>query len=281
MKNIIVVILILISAIDGNEGPLQYPEPPEGWADGDCQSTQIQSPINIPSIADKSLVKDNGDHATIESLSYSDINSGEVKFDKNHKWTSNELDIGYLNIKLNKTEYKYKVNNIHFHLNSEHRIENKQYPMEMHIVHKNTNTTDKDNENLVIGVLFDYNSEYADNKFLNDINLAEEKEMKGASILSLINKNDEFYYYKGGLTTVPCTENVNWIVFKDIKHMSFAQFDKFRKWIESSDAKYYGRGYGNARGPKNLSNRQIYLENCKTKLSAKLKELKNKKNSDL
>jgi carbonic anhydrase len=188
MKNILVVILILISAIDGNEGPLQYPEPPEGWADGDCQSTQIQSPINIPSIADKSLVKDNGDHATIESLSYSDINSGEVKFDKNHKWTSNELDIGYLNIKLNKTEYKYKVNNIHFHLNSEHRIENKQYPMEMHIVHKNTNTTDKDNENLVIGVLFDYNSEYADNKFLNDINLAEEKEMKVASILSLIKK---------------------------------------------------------------------------------------------
>ena len=67
---------------------------------------------------------------------------------------------------------------IHFHLNSEHRLENKQYPMEMHIVHKNTNLNDKDNENLVIGVLFDYNSEYDDNQFLNDINLAKEKEMK-------------------------------------------------------------------------------------------------------
>ena len=133
------------------------------------------------------------------------------------------------------------------------------------MVHKNTNSTDKDNENLVIGILFDYNSEYADNKFLNDMNLAEEKDIKGASILSLINKNDEFYYYKGSLTTVPCTENVNWIVFKDIKHMSFAQFDKFSNWIENSDAQYYGRGYGNARGPKKLSDREVYLENYKAK----------------
>ena len=277
MNNFFILVLILaVSSINGNEGPLQYPEPPEGWEDGDCQSTQIQSPINIPSISDKSLVIDNGQHANIESLSYSDINSGEVAFDKNHKWTSKELDIGYLNIKLNNTEYKYKVNSIHFHFNSEHRIENQQYPMEMQIVHKNTDSTDKDNENLVIGVLFDYSSEYADNKFLNDINLAEEKEMKGASILSLINKDDEFHYYKGSLTTVPCTENVNWIVFKDIKHMSFAQFDKFRKWIENSDVKYYGRGYGNARGPKNLNNREVYLENYKPK--SKFVEIFNQSN---
>ena len=280
MKNIFICILILISAINGNEGPLQYPEPPQGWEEGDCQSTQIQSPINIPPIEDESLIIDNGSHATIKSLSYSTINSGEVKFDNNHKWTSKELDIGYINIKLNHTEYKYKLHSIHFHLNSEHRLENKQYPMEMHIVHKNTNLNDKDNANLVIGVLFDYNSEYDDNQFLNDINLSKEKEIKNASILSLINKDDEFYYYKGSLTTVPCTENVNWIVFKDIKHMSYAQFAKFRKWIESSDPTYYGRGYGNARGPKNLSNRQIYLENSKTKLSSKLKGLKYMKNSE-
>ena len=280
MKNIFVFILILLSAINGNEGPLQYPEPPEGWKEGDCQSTQIQSPINIPPLEDESLIIDNGSHANIMSLSYSTINSGEVKFDNNHKWTSKELDIGYLNIKLNNTEYKYKLHSIHFHFNSEHRLENKQYPMEMHMVHKNMDKNDKNNENLVIGVLFNYNTEYDDNQFLNDIKLAEEKEMKNASILSLINKDDEFYYYKGSLTTVPCTENVNWIVFKDIKHMSYAQFNKFRKWVENSDPKYYGRGYGNARGPKNLSNRQIYLENCKTKLSSKLKRLKYMKNSE-
>ena len=146
----------LITFLYGNEGPLQYPEPSTGWEDGDCQSIQIQSPIDIPPIEDDSTFIDDGSHAKIKSLSYQKIESGEIKFDHSHKWTTEELDIGYIEIELNQTLYKYKLHSIHFHLYSEHRIENKQYPMEMHIVHKNTNKNDKQNENLVIGVLFDY-----------------------------------------------------------------------------------------------------------------------------
>ncbi len=258
--NILLYFFYLISQFSANEGPLQYPEPAEGWEEGDCQSTQIQSPIDIPSINDESLVVDNGNHAKIKTLSYSIIKSGEVKFDHNHKWTTNELDIGFIGIELNQTLFKYKLHSIHFHLYSEHRIENNQYPMEMHIVHKNMNKNDKQNENLVLGVLFDYNNNI-NNKFLDDMNLATENKIKDASITNLINKDDEFYYYKGSLTTVPCTENVNWIVFKKIRHMSFSQFDNFKKWIENSDMKYYGTGYGNARGPKKLNGRKIYLEN--------------------
>ena len=252
--------LTLIFNIYANEGPLQYPEPAGGWNDGDCQSLQIQSPIDIPSPKDESIIIDNGSHSKIESLSYININSGEVKFDHSHKWTTNELDVGFISIELNHTLYKYKLHSFHFHLYSEHRIENKQYPMELHFVHKNMNKNDKQNENLVIAVLFDYNFG-EDNKFLNDINLSYEKKINDASILSLIDKNDEYYYYKGSLTTVPCTENVNWIVFKKTRYMSYNQFIKFKKWIENSDMKYYGTGYGNARGPKRLSGRKIYLEN--------------------
>ena len=72
----------------------------------------------------------------IKSLSYSKINSEEVKFDKNDKWTTNELNLGYIELELNQTLYKYKLNSIHFNLYNEHRIGNKQYPMEMHIVLK-------------------------------------------------------------------------------------------------------------------------------------------------
>ena len=100
-----------------------------------------------------------------------------------------------------------------------------------------------------------------ENKFLKDINLAEEKKINDASIVDLINKNDAFYYYKGSLTTVPCTENVNWIVFKDIKAMSYEQYKVFKNWVEISNPEHYGVGYGNARGPKPLNNRTIYLEN--------------------
>lgn len=265
MKNFIFINIIFffysISLSNGNEGPLQYPEPADGWEEGDCQSTQIQSPIDIPSTKDESVLIDNGAHAKIKSLSYSQITSGEVKFDHSHKWTTNELDIGYIEIELNHTLYKYKLHSIHFHLYSEHRIENKQYPMEMHIVHKNINKSDLQNENLVIGVLFDYNENNFNNDFLDKMNLATEKKIEDAVITNIINKNDEFFYYKGSLTTVPCTENVNWIVFKNTKSMSLNQFNKFKKWIENSDMKYYGKGYGNARGPKRLNGRKIYLEN--------------------
>ena len=254
--------LLLISGINANEGPLPYPEPAGGWPFDDCQSTQIQSPIDIPSILDnKSLIVDDGSHAKIQSLSYTRINKGNVSFDGGHKWTTDgDLDIGYLEIYLNGTLFKYRVASFHFHLYSEHRIENRQYPMEMHIVHKNTDKTDSANENLVIGVLFDY-KDNVENKFLNDIHLSEEKPITNASFLELISQNDPFYYYKGSLTTVPCTENVNWIVFRNIRTMSFQQFKKFRDWIESTNGTYYATGYGNARGPKRLSERQIYLEN--------------------
>jgi len=266
----ILFILILISYSFSNESQLQYPEPAEGWDEGDCKSLQIQSPIDIPSFNDDSIYVDDGSHATIKSLFYSNIFSGTVKYDKGHKWTTEELDIGYMEIYLNKTLYKYKLHSFHFHLYSEHRFQNKQYPMELHIVHKNINKEDKVNENLVIAILFDYNNN-KENNFLKEINLAEEKKINGASILDLINKQDAFYYYKGSLTTVPCTENVNWIVFKDIKRMSFEQFNEFKNWVEKSNMNYYGRGYGNARGPKRLNGRKIYAENFKEELASNSK----------
>ena len=260
LYSIIFYSLLLISSVIGNEGPLQYPERPEGWDDGDCQSLQIQSPIDIPPVEDNSVVIDDGSHAEIKDLVYTDINSGEVKFDHGHKWTTEELDVGYLDIYLNETLYKYKLHSFHFHLYSEHRLQNRQYPMELHLVHKNLNKDDHENENLVIGILFDY-IDGKENKFLKDIYLADETKIKSASILNLINKDDTFYYYKGSLTTVPCTENVNWIVFKDVRSMSYNQFKKFKEWVESSNSTSYGVGYGNARGPKRLSNRKIYIEN--------------------
>ena len=260
LYSIIFYSLLLISSVIGNEGPLQYPEPHEGWDDGECQSLQIQSPIDIPPVEDNSVVIDDGSHAEIKDLVYTDINSGEVKFDHGHKWTTEELDVGYLDIYLNETLYKYKLHSFHFHLYSEHRLQNRQYPMELHLVHKNLNKDDHENENLVIGILFDY-IDGKENKFLRDINLADETKIKSASILNLINKDDTFYYYKGSLTTVPCTENVNWIVFKDVRSMSYNQFKKFKEWVESSNSTSYGVGYGNARGPKRLSNRKIYIEN--------------------
>ena len=261
----------LITILYANEGPLQYPEPATGWEHEYCTSTQIQSPIDIPSIKDDSVLIDDGTHAYIQNLSYKNISGVNVSFNGAHSWTTDELpkDQGYIDIYLNETLYRYKLYQFHFHLYSEHRLENKQYPMELHLVHKSENFTDDNNtnRNLVIGVLFDYKDDI-ENKFLNDVHLSEEKKISSASILDLIGPNDTFYYYKGSLTTPGCNENVNWIVFRDIKSFSFEQFNKFKDWIENTDLSLYGTGYGNARGPKRLNGRMVYLENYKEEVKS-------------
>ena len=256
----ILLFLLLVASIIANEGPLEYPEPIGGWPHDYCNSTKIQSPIDIPSTKDDSVLIDDGSHAKIISLLYSNINQGIVHYDEGHKWTTDALNIGILEIELNGTLFRYNLSSFHFHLYSEHRIENKQYPMELHFVHTNLDENDEANKHLVIGILFDYKDD-KENKFLKDVNLAEETPINNASIFDLIKKNDPFYYYKGSLTTPSCADIVNWIVFKDIRSMSFNQFNRFKNWVENSNSAYYGNGYGNARGPKKLDGREIYLEN--------------------
>ena len=78
----LIYIFLIIKLLNGNEGPLMYPEPDKGWNEGDCQSLQIQSPIDIPSLSSDDLIIDNGLHTAFKSLKYSIINNDGVKFDK-------------------------------------------------------------------------------------------------------------------------------------------------------------------------------------------------------
>ena len=266
-------ILLISSRIySGNEGNyLQYPEPAEGWDKDNCQSKSLQSPIEIPSMKDENVIKDDGSAANIIDMIYPEISGVNVSYDGGHKWTTQKLlnsDKRIIKLNLNKTSYIYELKSFHFHLYSEHRLESKQYPMEMHLVHENQDTSNKLNQYLVLGILFDY-ADDKENKFLKDIHLSTGEEITGASLSDLIKKNDTFYYYKGSLTTEPCDETVNWIVFKDIKAMSYQQYEDFKKWVEGSNPKYYGAGYGNARGPKPLNKRSIFLENEKGLESSK------------
>ncbi len=246
---------------------LQYPEPLKGWKYGICNSTNLQSPIEIPSAKDEHIKKGEG-HANIIDLVYKKISNVSVNFTQGHKWSTENTDMGKIIINLNGSSYNYELNSFHFHLYSEHRLESKQYPMEMHLVHQNNNETDEENKYLVLGILFDY-ADDKENKFLKDINLASQLLIKEADISDLIKKDDTFYYYKGSLTTEPCNETVNWIVFKDIKAMSYGQYNHFKEWVENSSTTFYGVGYGNARGPKPLNNRTIFLENEKGLESSK------------
>ncbi|MBE0469456.1 MAG: carbonic anhydrase family protein [Methyloprofundus sp.] len=142
----------------------------------------------------------------------------------------------------------YNFKQMHFHTPSEHLIDGVTYPMEMHIV---TNIPAKNNADkphyLVIGVLFKMGQT---NKFLDEfINLIPKKAHKiaplnaGSVKLHDLFPDDEeknvenFYHYRGSLTTPPYTEAVEWFVLKHIIEASPQQIETISA-IEGNNARH-------------------------------------------
>ena len=242
--------LILLSLLFSLIFTLDY-SAQETWGD-DCQLDSIQSPININ---EKDVVDDNSKFS-FESIDYKTIESTSVTYINNFSISTPTLDNGNITVKINGTIFTYKILNIHFHLNSEHTINGKNYDMEMHIVHENTNTKDKNNLHMVIAYIFEIDDDDDDEEksFLDSIGFNTGEEVKNVNVQDIVKKED-VYYYKGSLTTPPCTEDVNWVVIEDIKKMSQNQFDKFEEYVNKLNKNY---SKGNNRKTFELNGRKVY-----------------------
>ena len=236
---------------------LQYPEPYNGWEEELCQNSGEQSPINIPYETDFSIIK-GGSNVEILSIDYNHLQSGMVHYEQNHMWGLGIFDGGNIRTRIDGNEHIFFLSEVYFHLNSEHRLQNRQYPVEMQLVHYRNNYQ-SNHEKLIISVLFDY-SNNIENELLSELKVGLLQEIEFADFSEIVKKSKPFYYYKGGITLPPCSNNVHWIIFKDIHDMSYAQFERIKNWIESSNKYYYSTGYGNARGIKALNGRKIYYE---------------------
>lgn len=107
----------------------------------------------------------------------------------------------------------YTLKQFHFHAASEHTVNGKSYPMEIHFVH-----SDPMGKLLVVGVLVDSGSASAE---INAI-MAHAPAMMGTQDLNvaldpnkLLPLGFGYYTYSGSLTTPPCTEGVKWVVMVD------------------------------------------------------------------
>ncbi|GAB6019748.1 Carbonic AnHydrase [Chamberlinius hualienensis] len=143
---------------------------------------------------------------------------------------------------------QYNLDRVVFHwganssYGSEHTLDYQPLPMEMQLIHYNSKYNSmsealkhKDGV-LVIAVLFVLS--YEDNDNLRDLIyplhqvtwLDDTKCIKPFSYLKLLPPNFGYYYsYNGSLTTPPCTENVQWIVFHNPVPISEYQLNEFRK----------------------------------------------------
>jgi len=141
---------------------------------------------------------------------------------------------------------------------SEHTINKKAYPMELHLVHFKTeygndivsaikNEPKGKNDNLaVLGIMFEIQDE--DNEALEPMMNALEKvattditkkvDMEVTTLKSLLPKDTKnFYRYQGSLTTPGCNEIVVWTVFKESVGISAGQMAKFRQNVKLNEGK--------------------------------------------
>ncbi len=125
------------------------------------------------------------------------------------------------------SEKKYYLTDIHFHLPSEHTLEQKHTPIEFHFVHMN-----EEGHNLVVGVLFE----------IADIQtLIEEKPMvkinwqiQAPGVVFnpalFLPKKKSFYSYIGSLTTPPTLGEIQWFVMDQVQTVQ----KEFVEWLKNS-----------------------------------------------
>ncbi len=129
----------------------------------------------------------------------------------------------------------YHLKQFHFHTPSEHTINGKHAPMEIHFVHQGD-----DKSLAVVGVLV---QEGKGNKNIEQLvkylpNAVGEKlthDSVSIDIALYVPKNLYAYHYIGSLTTPPCTENVQWLVLHDPVTMSKEQIAAFSSRLKNNN----------------------------------------------
>jgi len=130
----------------------------------------------------------------------------------------------------------YALKQFHFHTPSEHTINGKHQPMEMHLVHQSA-----DGHLAVVGVLFKEGKTPNPNFAKIIANLpaskGETKHLTEESIeLDLhLPTDNSAYHYTGSLTTPPCSENVQWVVLRDMISLTKDQIDAFASHISPNN----------------------------------------------
>jgi carbonic anhydrase len=124
----------------------------------------------------------------------------------------------------------YTLLQFHFHQSSEHHVDTRSYPLEMHCVHQDT-----DGNLLVLGIFLNRDGNTARNGFLkqfwelipeSESTVEEEIEVDWSLLTDDIHV-DSYWNYAGSLTTPPCTEGVTWVVLKKRISLSFSQWNHY------------------------------------------------------
>ncbi|KAI8835718.1 alpha carbonic anhydrase [Chytridium lagenaria] len=193
-----------------------------------CQAGEFQSPIDFIGEALTSPTNPKVQWQPIVEAPFNIVNNGHtvqvnVPEDKLNLMATDQID-----------GQQYTLRQFHFHSPSEHHIDGKYFPLEVHFVHMNAA-----NQINVVGALFDF-SDNETNPFLNVVENAFPTQKDTSMTISRMDLTfakdflaaSPFYTYSGSLTTPPCSEGVLWTVAKKPMPITMAQFRKVQQAIE-------------------------------------------------
>jgi len=123
---------------------------------------------------------------------------------------------------------RYVLQQFHFHTPSEHTVDGRSYPLEVHFVHRTAG-----GKLAVVGMLFEEGKENAAltpfwSRLPKSAGPPVDLGKGGVDIRQILPARLDVYRYAGSLTTPPCSEGVNWLVLKEHSTASSAQIEAFR-----------------------------------------------------
>ncbi|MDF3932289.1 carbonic anhydrase [Pseudomonas citronellolis] len=124
----------------------------------------------------------------------------------------------------------YSLAQFHFHTPSEHLIDHHHYPLEMHLVNRAP-----DGHLLVLAAMIKRGRENPELAGLwNALPQSGASEThldagQAPDLARLLPTGGHHLFYTGSLTTPPCSEGVQWVIFEQPLEMSTAQIGRFRQ----------------------------------------------------
>ncbi|PWK00857.1 carbonic anhydrase [Flavobacterium araucananum] len=193
---------------------------PEHWSEidqNDCGGS-AQSPIDIVETVTDETLKPIEFHYSPETKIHDVVNNGHsIQFD------FEEGDYITLN------GDKYNLKQFHFHEPAEHTIRGIRYPLVIHMVHMNS-----EGKYAVVAIMAKESKENSEtfdflDKYL-PVKVNETIEVKDVfNLNNVLPENQTYYTYTGSLTTPPCTEGVQWYIFKNPVDVSLKMIEDLRK----------------------------------------------------
>ncbi|KAJ6652436.1 hypothetical protein lerEdw1_011554 [Lerista edwardsae] len=225
------------------------PHGQEHWRDTfEACGGDAQSPIDI----DTSLVQYDPSLTPVEPEGYRDPEGASFSLQNNGHTVEMSLPPS---LALHGLPHLYRAVQLHLHwgsrghrAGSEHLVDGRAFPAELHVVHFNADKYPNVSEALqradglaVLGVFLEVgeteNPAY-DHLLahLEDIEYAEQKmPIAPFSVRELLPAHlGRFFRYKGSLTTPPCAQSVLWTVFEQPAHISAGQLEKLQKSVHAT-----------------------------------------------